>query len=105
METPELMSFVYDKLDDMKANSVSTLNVAEKSTVTDTMIVCSGTSKRHVKSIANNLAKEAKDNGLDILGIEGEDVGEWVLIDLSNVIVHVMQESTRDFYQLEKLWG
>lgn len=105
METPELVSFVYEKLDDMKANSVSTLDVAEKSTVTDTMIVCSGTSKRHVKSIANNLAKEAKDNGLDILGIEGEDVGEWVLIDLSNVIVHVMQESTRDFYQLEKLWG
>lgn len=105
METSDLVNFVYDKLDDMKANGLVTLDVAEKSSVTDAMIVCSGTSKRHVVSIAGNLVKEAKDNNLDILGVEGEDAGEWVLIDLSNVVVHVMQESTRDFYQLEKLWG
>ena len=69
------------------------------------MVVCSGNSKTHVQSIGENVALEAKRNGLPPIGIEGKDTGEWVLVDLGSVIVHVMQESTREFYQLEKLWG
>lgn len=105
MQTTELLDFSLDKIDDMKARDVLTLDVKENSTVTDFMVICSGNSKRHVQSIAAHLAKEAKDQQLDVLGVEGQDTGEWVLVDLGDVIVHVMQDQSRDFYQLEKLWG
>jgi ribosome-associated protein len=100
----EFVQFVIDKLEDMKARDIVQVNVEGKSTVTDMLIVCSGNSKKHVSSIAENLVVEMKSAGIPPLSVEGKGTGEWVLVDLGNVVVHVMQDETRDFYQLEKLW-
>lgn len=105
MEHEQLKQFVIDKIEDLKARDIVDLDVKGKSTMTDTMLVCSGNSKRHVISIAENVIVEAKKAGFTPLGIEGEDTGEWVLVDMGDVVLHVMQDQTRDFYQLEKLWG
>ena len=105
MDPRQLLEFVIDKADDIKAVDIVTLDMLEKSSITDYMVVCSGNSKRHVQSIANNVAMEAKAENLEIIGIEGQREGEWVLVDLGDVVLHVMQQSTREFYQLEKLWN
>lgn len=105
MQTSELLSFIVDKADDMKARDIVTLDVQGKSSVTDYMVICSGTSNRHTKSVADYIAAEAKKANINTLGIEGQTSGEWVLLDLGEVVVHVMLEETRSFYQLEKLWG
>lgn len=104
MTTEQLQQFALTKLDDMKAKDIISLAVSELTDMTDYMIIASGTSNRHVRSIADNLVSKAKEAGISIIGVEGEDTGEWVLVDFSDVIVHVMQEETRQFYDLEKLW-
>ncbi|WP_340680890.1 ribosome silencing factor [Paraglaciecola sp.] len=105
MDHQQLKTFVIEKIEDLKGRDIVDLDVAEKSSVTETMLVCSGNSKRHVVSIAENIVVEAKLAGNPPLGIEGRETGDWVLVDLGDVIVHVMQDDARDFYQLEKLWG
>ena len=104
MKSEELTAVVLDALDDLKAVDVHVIDVRGKTSITDVMVIASGTSSRHVKSLANNVVVKAKENGVAPLGEEGEDVGEWALIDLGDVVVHVMQREIRDFYQLEKLW-
>ena len=105
LDHDSLKKFVIDKIEDMKGRDIIDINVEGKSTVTDTMLVCSGNSKRHVRSIAENVVIEMKRAGLPPLSIEGQETGEWVLVDLGEVVVHVLQDETRDFYQLEKLWS
>ena len=105
MQPTDLKTFVIDKAEDMKARDVLIIDVEGKSSVTDTMIICSGNSKRHVISIAENVVAESKQAGIPPLSIEGKETGEWVLVDLGDVVLHVMQDETRDFYQLEKLWA
>ncbi|OEG73649.1 ribosome silencing factor [Shewanella colwelliana] len=105
MQSAELKQFVIDKVEDLKARDIAVLEVSEQSNITDYMVVCSGTSKTHVKAIAENVVLEAKRADLHIHGVEGRDSSEWVLVDLGDVIVHVMQDQTREFYQLEKLWS
>lgn len=105
METDVLKDKVLDLLDDMKAVDVQVFDVTEMTTVTDYMIVASGTSNRHVRSIASNVMDELRDAGLRPYGSEGEEHGEWVLLDYGDVVLHVMQPGTREFYQLEKLWS
>ncbi|MDX3773649.1 ribosome silencing factor [Chromatiaceae bacterium AAb-1] len=105
MQTAELVTFIQDKIDDMKGRDIVTLDVRGKSSVTEFMIICSGTSSRHTRSIAEHIATEVKQAGIVPLGIEGENSGEWVLLDLDDVVVHVMVEESRNFYQLEKLWA
>lgn len=102
---PRLKDFVIDKITDLKARNIKVLDITDKSSVADFMIVCTGTSKTHVKSIAEYLVSETKKAGTPPLGIEGRESSEWVLVDLGSIIVHVMQEETREFYQLEKLWS
>lgn len=105
MNSQQLLDFAFDKVDDMKAKDIITLDVREKSSIADFLVICTGTSKRHVQSIADHVAKEARHVGETPLGHEGQVEGEWVLVDLGDVIVHVMQDQTRSFYELEKLWG
>lgn len=104
MQNSELLDFVKDKIDDLKGRDILSFDVRETSSITDYMVICSGNSKKHVQSIAQHVATEAKNNDNAPLGVEGMDAGEWVLVDLGSVVLHVMQEATRDFYQLEKLW-
>ncbi|WP_223670107.1 ribosome silencing factor [Kangiella shandongensis] len=104
MQVEQVKNIVVEQLEDLKAKEISVLDVKDLSTVTDYMIVASGTSNRHVKSVAHNLISEMKDQGVQPFGVEGDDVAEWVLVDLGDVVVHIMLAQTRDFYQLEKLW-
>lgn len=104
MQGTELKDFITNQLEEIKAKEIKVLDIGEKSTIADYMVVCSGTSSRHVKSIAILLIKELKARGLPPIGVEGEDVSEWVLVDSGDVIVHIMMPTARDYYQLEKLW-
>jgi len=104
MQVEELRDLVVKTLDDMKANDIKVLDVRGKTSITDIMVIASGTSSRHVKALAETVAFQAKEAGEAPLGIEGASEGEWALIDLNGVVVHVMQAKVRDFYQLERLW-
>ncbi|HEX4895429.1 MAG TPA: ribosome silencing factor [Solimonas sp.] len=100
-----LAQLAFGALEDLKGLDIAVLDVQPLTTVTDTMIVCTGTSNRHVKSLAQSVAEQAKHQGHQPLGMEGQDQGEWVLVDLGGVVVHVMLAQARAFYQLEKLWA
>ncbi|WP_428609384.1 ribosome silencing factor [Sedimenticola sp.] len=104
MQTDKLRDLIVNTLDDMKALDVKVLDVRGKTSITDLMVIASGTSNRHVTSIAETIAFKAKDAGENPLGIEGLKEGEWVLVDLNGIVVHIMQTKVRDFYQLERLW-
>ena len=105
MNTEELTTLVVDALEDLKAVNLHVIDVRDKTSITDVMVIATGTSNRHVKSLADNVVLKAKKAGQQPLGEEGLDAGEWALIDLGDVVVHVMQPEVRDFYQLEKLWA
>ncbi len=105
MNSAKLTDLVVDALDDVKAQDIVKLDVRDMTTVTDFMIVASGTSSRHVQALVENVAEKAKAAGHRPLGIEGEDGGEWVLLDLQDTLVHVMLPKVREFYNLEKLWS
>ena len=100
----QILEFVLDKIDDLKARDIQTFDVRGTSSITDYMVICSGTSKKHVQSVADHVLSESKHSENPPLGSEGMKEGEWVLVDMGPVVLHVMQETTRDFYQLEKLW-
>lgn len=99
-----LAELVTEALDDLKAQNVAVLDVRELTQVTDTVVIASGTSDRHVKSLAGRVLERTREAGFRALGVEGERDGEWVLVDLRDVIVHVMLPRVREFYGLEKLW-
>ena len=105
MQSKALTKFVIEKIEDMKGRDIITLDIIGKANFADYMIVCSGNSNRHVKSIAKFVAIECRAEGIEPLGVEGGDVGEWALVDLGDVIVHVMTDEQRDKYQLEELWS
>ena len=101
----EVAQLVNEALEDLKGNNIVNLDVSELTDVTDTMILASGTSNRHVKSLAENAIEQLKKNGHRPLGIEGLAEGEWVLVDFGDVVLHVMQPHIREFYDLERLWS
>ena len=104
MEVEQLKHMIVKALDDLKAVNTVVLDVTGLTDVMDFLVISSGTSNRHVKSLASNVSMEAKKQGLPPLGIEGDDAGEWVLVDFGDVVVHVMLPATRDQYDLERLW-
>ena len=104
MHSEELLELAQTSLEDLKARDVRVFDVREMTSVTDYFLLASGTSDRHVRSLSDKLIQNIKQAGQAPLGREGQDAGEWVLIDLNDVIVHVMQPRTREFYKLEDLW-
>lgn len=103
--TPETMKkAAVAALEDIKASDIVVLNVKKLTSMADYMIVASGESSRQVKALARNVADKLRAAGAEIVGVEGEESGEWVLVDLGHVIVHVMHPAVREYYNLEELW-
>lgn len=105
MNTPELEKIAIDAANDLKAIDLVTYDVREITSIADTMVICTGRSNRHVKSIAENVVTQAKANKVKYIRMEGQQEGEWVIVDLGDVVVHVMLPATRAFYHLEDLWA
>ena len=104
MQNEQLVKLVISALEDVKAKDIVTIDVRGKTSITDFMIIASGGSARQVKALAENVIEKAKEKGVRPVGSEGLDGGEWALIDLNDVVVHVMQVETREHYDLERLW-
>ncbi|MDH3640844.1 MAG: ribosome silencing factor [Gammaproteobacteria bacterium] len=104
--TPDaLRDLVVDALEDRKGRNIVVLDVAKTTDITDFMVIVSGTSNRHVKALVDEVVESSKAADNSPLGVEGRETHEWVLVDLGDVLVHVMQAETRDFYDLERLWS
>jgi len=104
MQVEELRDLVVATLEDMKAKDINVIDVRGRTVIADYLVIASGTSERHVKSSAEAVAFKAKQAGEASIGEEGVKEGEWALVDLNGVVVHVMQPRVRDYYQIEKLW-
>ncbi len=105
MNIEQLLTIVKDALEDKKAENIEVLDVRNKSNITDFMVVATGNTSRQVIALSHHIVEKAKSFGQRPLGEEGCNVGEWALVDLGDIIVHIMQPETRDFYQLERLWS
>ena len=105
MELEHLKELVIDALEDRKGVEIEVLDVRGKSSVTDIMVIAAGTSDRQLKALADSVVIKAKERGMQPLGVEGEPGSGWILVDLGDVVVHIMLPRVRDFYNLEKLWG
>lgn len=104
MQTEQLLEIVTSAVEELKAQDVKILDVRANSSVTDIMLIASGSSTRQVSALARHVIETAKQHEVNVLGDEGVVHGEWALVDLGDVVVHIMLPSVRDFYQLEKLW-
>lgn len=105
MDTAELTRIAVDALEEIKGKDITVLDVRHLTSLFDAMVVASGDSTRQVKALADNVREKIKEAGGDILGTEGEQAAEWVLVDAGSVVVHVMHPVTRQHYNLEELWG
>jgi ribosome-associated protein len=105
MNIKKLVDITLSALDDVKAIDVTVFEVSKLTSISDYMIIASGRSKRQVNALAEKVIEVAKENGIQPLGVEGKTEGEWVLVDLGDIIVHLMHPESREYYQLEKLWG
>ena len=105
MAPDKLRDHVVRALEDLKGREVVALDVSRATSVTDHMVIVSGTSNRHVKALVDNVLESSKARGIPTYGVEGLESMEWVLVDLGDVVVHVMQPSAREFYDLERLWS
>jgi ribosome-associated protein len=105
MSTQPLLRLVHEALLDAKGQDIRVLDVRKFADFTDYMIIVNGTSTRHVLALTEKVRERLREHGQRPMGVEGEDAGDWVLIDCGDVIVHVMRPQTRNFYSLEKLWG
>lgn len=104
VRTEQLCRLVLDCLGDMKARDVLDLDVRDRTTITDYFIIATGTSERHAQAVSDRIVETAHAHGVRALGIEGRETADWILIDLGDVVVHVMQDAARKFYDLEELW-
>jgi len=101
----QTQQWIQDALEDAKTQNIAVLDVRKISDFTDYMVIATGTSNRHVQSSADKVVETLRGHGLRPVGTEGKQLGDWVLIDFGDVVVHLMREQTRDFYNLEKLWS
>lgn len=104
MRSKKLLALTEEALAEVKARDVRVLDVHDLTPLADFMVIASGTSDRHVKSLADHVIAQATAAGCPVLGVEGREGGEWVLVDLCDVVVHIMQPKAREFYKLESLW-
>ncbi|SDT88770.1 ribosome-associated protein [Pseudomonas pohangensis] len=104
MQSEQLVQIAVAALEDLKAQDITTIDVRGKTSITDFMVIASGSSSRQVKALVENVMEKVKAQGVRPLGSEGLDGGEWALLDLGDIVVHVMQVATRQFYDLERLW-
>ena len=105
LTTEEKTKAVVSALEDIKAAKITVIDTSKLSSLFDRMIIASAASKRQTKALADNVVVKLKERGEDVLGCEGEDSGEWILVDLNEVLVHIMQPAVRDYYNLEELWS
>lgn len=105
METTDILNLVVKVLEDNKAEDITTLDVHELTTITDWMVICSATSKRHAHALGDHVVTKIKAQGIQPLGVEGENQNEWLLVDLDVIVIHIMLPEIRKFYSLEKLWN
>jgi len=104
MDTLTLQKIVVDALEDIKARDIEIIDTRSLTSLFDGMIIASADSTRQVKALAGNVQEKVREAGGEVIGVEGEQVGEWVLVDLGNIVVHVMQPAVRSHYALEELW-
>jgi ribosome-associated protein len=104
VRSKKLLALTEEALAEVKARDVRVLDVHDLTPLADFMVIASGTSDRHVKSLADHVIAQATAAGCPVLGVEGREGGEWVLVDLCDVVVHIMQPKAREFYKLESLW-
>lgn len=105
MDSEQLKNIVVDALENIKAQDLAVLPVRHLTSLTDYMVIATATSNRQTRALANEVQERVKDAGGQVVGVEGEAAGEWVLIDLGDVVVHVMQAAVRDYYNIDELWG
>jgi len=105
MNIKKLLDIVLTSLNDGKAIDVDLYDVKKLTSMSDYILIASGRSRRQVNALADKLIQTVKENKFETLGVEGKNEGEWVLVDLGDIIVHIMHPSSREYYQLEKLWG
>lgn len=104
MDTKKLQPIVINALEDLKAENIVALDVHALTSICDVMIICTARSSRNLHALADNVIKQAKANHHPPLGTDGKDSDEWMLVDLGNIVVHIMTATTRDLYKLEELW-
>lgn len=100
-----LEEIIYSTLDDNKALEITKIDVSKMTSLIDTMFICTATSSRHAKNLADKIIQASKSAGFSPLSTQGEELGEWVLVDLLDIVVHIMLAEVREFYSLEKLWN
>ena len=105
MEINKMKDAVVSALEDIKAKDITVLNVAKMTSLCEYMIIASADSSRQTKALANNVQVKLKEAGAHVYGVEGEQSGEWVLVDLGDIVVHIMVPAVREYYNLEQLWG
>ena len=105
MNLQKQQRLVIDALEDVKAQDIKVFNTSDLTGLFDRVIIASGTSNRQTRAVASHVAETAKKNGLEVIAIEGEDTGEWLLVDLGDIVVHCMQPAIRAYYNLEEIWG
>ncbi len=105
MNLQKQQRLVVDALEDTKAQDIKVFNTTGLTSLFDRVIVASGTSNRQTRAMASHVAEQAKRGGLEVIATEGEETGEWVLIDLGDIVVHCMQPAIRSYYNLEEIWG
>jgi ribosome-associated protein len=105
MNTQELLVIVVDALEDIKAQNMQVFDTTPLTSLFERVIICNGTSNRQTRSLASHVREKVKEAGEEVLSVEGEESGEWVLVDMGSIVVHIMQPMIRDYYRLEELWG